>query len=75
MKRVLPSMLFLAIVVAWVTMNSGETPPAYLRVVLVGAMGVLVIWKAGEFWERHRQEPEALADRPESPGTKSDRAI
>ena len=57
MKRITLGLLFAAAVIAAGTLTrateSGDGDPI-VRTVLTAVIGVLVLWKIADFWQRHR---------------------
>lgn len=58
MNRILPTLLFIVVVVSWVAIESGGGSP-YSRTGMVALIGMLAVWKIVDFWRRHKDEPDS----------------
>lgn len=60
MKRILPFALFAAAVIAWATLEPGDS--SMLRAGVLALIAGLTLWKAFDFWRRLREEDDDADD-------------
>jgi hypothetical protein len=61
MKRICITLLFAAAIITWVAVGRDAATPM-VRTLLMGAIVVLALWKAADFWKRHAGQPLSSED-------------
>jgi len=78
MKRVYPWLLFVAVVVTAVILDSSReagNDDLVFRFGLWSVVAILTVWKIGDFWKRHRRRGGVPpASGPEDPGAGAGKA-